>query len=94
MAILAWIDLGLISGFIASIIVTKTGEATVMDIVPGIVGAIAGGWLSGVIGRSGITDINLYAIAASFLGAMVVLVLYHARRRYPRWWSANSRRAT
>ena len=38
MVIQAWIILGLISGFIASKIVNKRGEGTLLDIVLGIVG--------------------------------------------------------
>ena len=38
MSILGWIILGLISGFIASKIVNKTGEGVVMDIVLGVIG--------------------------------------------------------
>jgi len=37
MSIIAWIILGLISGFIASKIVNKTGEGVFLDIVLGIV---------------------------------------------------------
>ena len=40
MSILAWIVLGLISGFIASKIVNKSGEGFFLDIVLGIVGAV------------------------------------------------------
>ena len=37
-----WAVLGLISGFIASKIVNKTGEGLIMDIVLGLVGALVG----------------------------------------------------
>ena len=62
MSFLAWIVLGLISGFIASKIVDKSGQGTVMDIVLGIVGAVAGGWLFNTIGHIGVTGVNLYSI--------------------------------
>jgi len=42
MSFLAWIVLGLLAGFIGSKIVNKTGEGIFLDIVLGIVGAIAG----------------------------------------------------
>jgi uncharacterized membrane protein YeaQ/YmgE (transglycosylase-associated protein family) len=72
-------------------VVTKTGEAVIMNIVLGVAGAIACGWLFDVVGHSGVTDINLYSVVVSFLGSMVVLVLYHAMHRHPGWMSANSR---
>ena len=42
MSIVAWLILGLISGFVGSKIVNKRGEGLFLDIVLGIVGAIAG----------------------------------------------------
>ncbi len=83
MSILAWLVLGLISGFIASKIVNRTGEGIVLDIVLGIVGALVGGWLFNTLGHTGVTGLNLYSMFVAVVGAIVVLVLYHAlfRRR-------------
>jgi uncharacterized membrane protein YeaQ/YmgE (transglycosylase-associated protein family) len=81
MSILAWIILGLISGFIASKIVNKRGEGTLLDIVLGIVGALVGGWVFAAIGHSPVTGVNLYSIFVSVLGAILVLVIYHALSR-------------
>ena len=81
MSILAWIVLGLISGFIASKIVNKSGEGLLLDIVLGIVGAVVGGWLFGLLGHSGVTGVNIYSLCVAVIGAIVVLVVYHAIRR-------------
>lgn len=78
MSFLAWIVLGLIAGFIASKIVNKTGEGVVMDIILGIVGAVVGGWLFNTFGHMGVTGVNLYSILVSVVGAVIVLVIYHA----------------
>lgn len=78
MSFLAWIALGLISGFIASKIVNKSGSGAVMDIVLGIVGAVVGGWLFNTIGHVGVTGVNLYSILVAVVGAVVVLIIYHA----------------
>ena len=78
MSILAWIVLGLIAGFIASKIVNGSGEGALLDIVLGIFGAVAGGWLFNTFGASGVTGLNLYSILVSVVGAVVVLFLYHA----------------
>ena len=78
MSILAWIVLGLIAGFIASKIVNGTGEGALLDIVLGVIGAVAGGWLFNTFGASGVTGLNLYSILVSVVGAVVVLFLYHA----------------
>jgi uncharacterized membrane protein YeaQ/YmgE (transglycosylase-associated protein family) len=78
MSILAWLILGLISGFIASKIVNKTGEGVVLDIVLGIVGAIAGGYLFTAFGAAPVTGFNLYSMVVAVVGAIVVLIIYHA----------------
>jgi uncharacterized membrane protein YeaQ/YmgE (transglycosylase-associated protein family) len=56
MSIIGWIILGLISGFIASKIVNRTGEGFFLDIVLGIVGAIVGGFIFTAVGATGVTD--------------------------------------
>ena len=84
MGIIAWLVLGLISGFIASKIVNKTGEGLVMDIVLGVVGAIVGGFIANrVFGIAGITGFDFRSIVVSILGAILVLIVYHmvVRRR-------------
>ena len=81
MSIIGWIVLGLIAGFIGSKIVNKRGEGLVLDLILGIVGAIAGGWLFNTFGASGVTGLNLYSLMVAVVGAVVVLVVYHAIRR-------------
>jgi uncharacterized membrane protein YeaQ/YmgE (transglycosylase-associated protein family) len=81
MSILAWIVLGLIAGFLGSKIVNKSGEGLLLDIVLGIVGAVVGGWLFTRFGAAGVTGLNLYSILVAVVGAVVVLVVYHALRR-------------
>ncbi len=81
MSILAWIVLGLIAGFIGSKIVNRQGEGFILDIILGIVGAVAGGWLAGFFGLAGVSGLNLYSLAIATGGAIVVLVVYHAIRR-------------
>jgi len=78
MSIIGWLVLGLISGYIASKIVNKAGEGMVLDIVLGIVGAFVGGWLFNAIGHTGVTGFNLYSMFVSVIGAVVVLLVYHA----------------
>ena len=84
MGIIAWLILGLISGFIGSKIVNKTGEGLVMDILLGVVGAFVGGFIfTHFFGQPGVTGLNLYSLLVAVLGAVVVLLLYHLvfRRR-------------
>jgi len=84
MSFLAWIILGLIAGFVGSKIVNKRGEGLFLDIVLGIVGAVVGGYLFHAFGASGVNGLNVYSLVVAVVGAVLVLVVYHAifRRRH------------
>jgi len=45
-----WIVVGLIAGWAAGHIMKGGGYGVVMDIVLGMVGAVVGGWLMGILG--------------------------------------------
>ena len=77
MSILGWLILGLISGFIASKLVNKTGAGVFLDIILGIVGAFVGGFLFTQFGAAGVTGFNLWSMLVAIIGAIVVLSLYH-----------------
>jgi uncharacterized membrane protein YeaQ/YmgE (transglycosylase-associated protein family) len=81
MSVLAWIVLGLISGFLASKIVNKRGEGFLLDIVLGIIGAVVGGLIAGLFGATGISGLNLHSLILAMVGAICVLFIYHALRR-------------
>ena len=78
MSITGWIILGLIAGFIASKIVNKQSGGIILDIFLGIIGAIAGGFLFSLVGAAGVTGFNLWSMFVAIVGAVVVLLLYHA----------------
>jgi len=78
MPIFAWIVVGIIGGFIGSKLVNHRGEGIVGDLFLGVIGAVVGGWLFNQFGHSGATGINLYSILVAAIGAIVVLVVYHA----------------
>jgi uncharacterized membrane protein YeaQ/YmgE (transglycosylase-associated protein family) len=81
MSIIAWVVLGLVAGFIGSKIVNKSGEGIIRDILLGIIGAVVGGWLFQFFGHSAVTGLNLYSLVVAVVGAIIVLVLFHAVRR-------------
>ena len=78
MSIIAWIVLGLIAGFIASKLVSGSGQGLLMDIVLGIVGAVVGGYLFTALGATGITGFNLYSMFVAIVGLRCCSRLYHA----------------
>ncbi len=83
MSIIVWIVLGLISGFIASKIVSHAGEGIFLDIALGIVGAVVGGFLFGLFGARGVSGLNLWSLVVAVVGSIVVLAAYHAISRRP-----------
>ena len=85
MSIIAWIFLGLIAGYVASKLVNKQGEGFFLDIALGIVGAIVGGFFFTRMGATGVTGFNLHSMFVAMVGAVAVLVVYHAvfRARLP-----------
>lgn len=89
MSIIGWLILGLIAGFIGSKIVDSQGQGVLLDILLGIVGAIVGGLIFSAFGAQGITGLNLYSMIVAIIGAIVVLVAYHAiagqGRQISRW---------
>lgn len=72
MGIIAWIVLGGIAGWIASVI-TRSSQGVFGDIITGILGALIGGFLMSLFGQSGVSGFNLYSIIVAVLGAIVLL---------------------
>ena len=81
MTVLAWIVLGLVSGFIASKLVDRRGQGVLLDIVLGVAGAFVGGWIFHQLGSVGVTGLNLWSIFVAAVGAALTLVAAHAIRR-------------
>ena len=77
MGIISWIILGAIAGFLGSKIVNKTGQGLIMDIVPGIVGAIVGGVVCSQLFGIGVTGLNITSLIVAVVGAVIVLWAYH-----------------
>lgn len=81
MSLLSWILLGLIAGFLGSKVVKRQGEGIFLDIVLGIAGAVAGGYLFTFFGAGRVTGLNVYSVLVATAGAVLVLVIYHGIRR-------------
>jgi len=81
MSFLGWIVLGALAGWIGSMIVNRTGEGLLRDIVLGIVGGLVGGWLFSAMGSAGVTGFNVWSLFVAVIGSVIVLMLYHAIAR-------------
>ena len=76
MGIILWIIFGALAGWIASIIMkTDSSQGTMSDIILGIVGAVVGGFLMGLVGQAGVTGFNVYSLGVAIVGAIVVIYL-------------------
>ena len=74
--LLAWIIIGGIAGWLASLVVRGAGYGLIGDIVVGIVGALIGGFLSSLLfGGPGFTGFNLTSLIVAFVGACILLFL-------------------
>jgi len=65
MSLVWWIVVGLIAGWAAGKIMKGGGYGVVMDMVLGIVGAVVGGWLMGLLG--------IYS--GSLLGTIIIAII-------------------
>lgn len=81
MSLLAYLVVGLVAGFLASVIMkTKTGLVT--ELILGVVGAIVGGWIgSAITGLDLMTGVNLTSILVALVGALLVIFIYRTIRR-------------
>jgi uncharacterized membrane protein YeaQ/YmgE (transglycosylase-associated protein family) len=60
-----WVVVGLIAGWAAGKIMRGGGYGPAMDIVLGIIGAVVGGWLMGILG--------IYA--GGFIGTIIIAII-------------------
>ncbi len=84
---LAWLIIGGIAGWLATMVMgTHYQQGLLLDIVVGIIGALIGGVLFGVIGAPGVTGFNVWSLFVAFIGAIVLLGLlrlFTGRNRTP-----------
>lgn len=76
MGIISWIILGGIAGWIASM-VARTNESMGIfaNIIVGIIGAMIGGFLFGLMGGEGVSGFNLYSLFVAIVGSVVLLFI-------------------
>lgn len=74
-AILVWIIIGGLAGWLASKLVRGSGSGILMDIVVGVVGAFIGGLIVELLGGTGFTGFNLWSFIVAFIGAVILLLV-------------------
>jgi uncharacterized membrane protein YeaQ/YmgE (transglycosylase-associated protein family) len=79
-AIIIWLIVGAIAGWLAGMVVKGGGYGLIGDIVVGIIGALIAGWLLpqiGIVIGGGI----IAAIINAFIGAVILLLILRLIRR-------------
>jgi uncharacterized membrane protein YeaQ/YmgE (transglycosylase-associated protein family) len=79
--ILGWIVIGLIAGWLASMIMGRGGYGVIGDIVVGLVGALIGGFLASLLGLGGLNSndpISWGSLIIAILGAIILIALLRA----------------
>jgi uncharacterized membrane protein YeaQ/YmgE (transglycosylase-associated protein family) len=76
-SILVWALIGLIAGFLASKVMTGHGKGIVADIVIGVIGALAGGFIARLLGvTTSLTSRSVVVeMVVAFAGAVILLAV-------------------
>jgi uncharacterized membrane protein YeaQ/YmgE (transglycosylase-associated protein family) len=75
MGIIAWLFVGLIAGWLTGKIMGGGGRGVAMDIIIGLIGALAGGFIVSLFGLRSEGGF-LYSILVAVLGAVVLTWVY------------------
>jgi uncharacterized membrane protein YeaQ/YmgE (transglycosylase-associated protein family) len=76
MELLAFLVLGGIAGWIASMIMGTDGSQGIfLNVVVGVIGAFVGGLVFNAFGSAGVSGFNIYSLVVATLGAIVLLWL-------------------
>jgi uncharacterized membrane protein YeaQ/YmgE (transglycosylase-associated protein family) len=79
-ALIIWLVVGAIAGWLAGVVVKGSGYGLIGDIVVGILGGLIAGWLLpqvGIVIGSGI----IAAIIDAFIGAVILLIALRLIKR-------------
>ena len=79
-AIIIWLIVGAIAGWLAGMVVRGGGFGLIGDIIVGIIGAVIAGWLLpriGIIIGGGF----IAAVINAFIGAVILLIILRLLRR-------------
>lgn len=81
MGIIAWILVGLVAGWLASLVMrTNDSQGMFADIVLGVLGGLVGGFLMNLLGFEGTSGVNIYSILVATLGAILLFAAGRALR--------------
>ena len=82
MGILSWIIFGGLAGWIASKITGHDASMGILsNIIVGIIGALAGGFIMSLIGKTGVDGFNLTSFLVAVGGSVLLLAIFKGLRK-------------
>lgn len=72
--LLTWIIVGLIAGFLASIVIRGRGYGCIGNIVVGLIGSVVGGYLASLLNITGVYHF-WGSVAIAFLGSCILVAI-------------------
>lgn len=80
MMVISWIIFGGLAGWIAAALTGSRGGC-LTDVIIGIVGAMIGGFLFGLVGRGGVSGFNLWSLFVAVIGSVILIAIVRAIRK-------------
>lgn len=78
MGLVAWIIVGLVAGWLAGQIMKGSGYGLLGDLIIGLIGAVIGGWLFGLVASAAEPSGLLGSIVVATIGAVVLIFVVRA----------------
>jgi len=76
--IIAWLVIGLIAGWAASMVMGRGGYGVVGDIVVGLIGALVGGFLARLLFNTDPNTFSIPGLIVAILGAIIFIAIVRA----------------
>lgn len=78
-SLLGWIVIGILAGWLTGKLMRGAGYGILMDLILGLIGAVIGGWIFGLLGISSYGFLG--SLTAATVGAIVLVAIARLVRR-------------
>lgn len=74
--VIAWVIVGAIVGWLAGYIMSRNTKLDLVDVILGILGAVVGGWLGGLLLKTDVNTFSPLGIVLAVIGALILAFGY------------------